>query len=71
MDDENSNKSSSDYKRIVCPICCDTLLQKNQSVLNEYLDFCSARLVLSAVNFDKKQLHLSGNAVAILEAGKI
>jgi hypothetical protein len=70
MEHENSNKPSLDYKETVCSIHCDALLQKNQSVLNEYLNFCSDRLVLPAVDFDKKQLHLSGNTTSIIEAGK-
>jgi hypothetical protein len=70
MEHENFNKPSLDYKEIVCSIYCDILLQKNQSILNEYFDFCSARLVLSAVDFEKKQMYLSGSIISILEAGK-
>jgi hypothetical protein len=71
MEHENSNKSSLDYKEIVCSIQCSALLQENQSALNEYFEFCSTRLVLSVVDFDKKQLNLSGSTTSLLEAGKI
>jgi len=71
MEHENLNKSSIDYKEIICSVQCDPLLRENQSALNEYFEFCSTRLVLSVINFDKKQLHLFGSTISILEAGKI
>jgi hypothetical protein len=71
MEPENSSKPATDYKEIICPIRCNSLLQEQQSVLEEYFEFCSTRLVLSAVNFDKKQLQLFGITASTLEAGKI
>jgi len=71
MEDENSKKLSIDYKEIVCSVQCDTLLKENQSALNEYFEYCSTRLVLSVVDFDKKQLQLFGSTTSTLEAGKI
>jgi hypothetical protein len=70
MEHENSNKFSVDYKELVCSIQCDALLQENQTVWKEYFEFCSTRLVLSIVDFDKKQLRLFGSATSTFEAGK-
>jgi hypothetical protein len=71
MEYENSSKFSCDYKETVCPIQCDVLLQENQSVLNEYFNFCTIRLVLPVLNFEKKELHLFGSTTSSTEAGKI
>ncbi|CAF4120007.1 unnamed protein product, partial [Rotaria sp. Silwood2] len=68
MEHENSNKSSDDYQETTCSIQCDILLQQNQSILNEYLEFCSMRLVLPILNFHTKQLHLFGYSKSNIEA---
>ncbi|CAF2505584.1 unnamed protein product [Rotaria sp. Silwood2] len=70
MEHENSNKSSDDYQETTCSIQCDILLQQNQSILNEYLEFCSMRLVLPILNFHTKQLHLFGYSKSNIEAEK-
>jgi hypothetical protein len=71
MEHEDSSNFSSDYKETVCSIQCDVLLQGNQSILNEYFEFCYTRLVLPVLNFNKKQLHLFGSTTSSIEAGKI
>ena len=71
MENEGSSNFPSDYKETICSIQCDALLQRNQSSLNEYFEFCSTRLVLPVLNFNKKQLHLFGSTASSIEAGKI
>ena len=70
-DNKSTTHLSMDYQEIVCSIHSDALLQKHQSVLNDYLHFCSVQLlVLSAIDANKKQLHLSGTKASIAEASK-
>lgn len=60
-DDGKRNPSSMDYQELVCSIYCDALLQKDQSILNEFNRFCSDQLILTLVDLTKKQLHLFGS----------
>jgi hypothetical protein len=71
MEHKCSSNFSNDYNETICSMQCDVLLQENQSILNEYFEFCSTRLVLPVANFNKKQLHLFGSTASITEAGKI
>ncbi|CAF1179566.1 unnamed protein product [Rotaria sp. Silwood1] len=70
MEDKNSNKLSDDYQESTCSIQCDTLLQRNQSIVNDYFKFCSTQLVLPILNFNTKQLHLYGYSKSNTEAKK-
>ncbi|UJR08823.1 hypothetical protein I4U23_013078 [Adineta vaga] len=70
MEWKNSTKDAHEYKETVCHIQCDELIKENQSVLDEYLKFCSTQMVLPILNFNEKKLHLFGNMTSNIEAEK-
>lgn len=69
-DDDWKRNPSVDYREIVCSIYCDALLQNDQSVLNEFIHFCSVQLVLTIIDSTKKQLHLFGSIASTSIARK-
>ena len=71
MEHKNPTEETRDYRETVCSIQCDALIRENQSALDQYLQFCSTRLVLPILNFNDKQLHLFGSMTANTEAGRM
>ncbi|CAF0777148.1 unnamed protein product [Rotaria sp. Silwood1] len=59
-----------DYIEKICILQYDILLKDNQSALNEYIDFCSTRQILSIFDFNNNQLHLFGSSISTKEAEK-
>ncbi len=64
-------KNGEDYIEKICAVQYDVLLKENQSILDEYVEFCSTRQILSIFDFHNKQLHLFGHSISIKEAGRI
>ncbi|CAF4336108.1 unnamed protein product [Rotaria sp. Silwood2] len=59
-----------DYIEKIYTLQYDVLLKDNQSAVNEYIDFCSNRQILSIFDFNNKQLHLFGSSISTKEAEK-
>ncbi|CAF0903705.1 unnamed protein product [Rotaria sordida] len=59
-----------DYIEKICTLQYDVLLKDNQSAINEYVDFCSTRQILSIFDFNNKQLRLFGSSISTKEAEK-
>ncbi len=64
-------KTKEDYIEKICAVQYDALLKENQTILDEYVDFCSTRQILSVFDFNNKQLHLFGRSISTKEAGRI
>ncbi|CAF3908160.1 unnamed protein product [Rotaria magnacalcarata] len=68
MEHRQSDKSSDNYRKSIVCIQYNELFQQNQSMLNEYIEFCSERHVLPIFKFNIKQLHLYGTIKSTKEA---
>ena len=60
-----------DYVEKICAVECDELLKENQTAVDQYIDFCSTRQILSIFDYPNKQLHLYGRSISTIEAGRL
>lgn len=70
MEKERSSLNLPDYKQVICPIRCGSLLNENQLHLNEFINYCSSQLVLAVIHPDKNELHLFGSNSSTMQTGR-
>ncbi|CAF3324463.1 unnamed protein product [Rotaria socialis] len=68
MEHRHSGELANNYQDRILSIQYHELLQQNQPMLNEYIEFCSERHVLPIFKFNIKQLYLYGTMKSATEA---